>query len=163
MSYAEQKWTVDQVNKKIENSDTGKDLYIAGVPRGLELKSINSSVFISGAGWVVSIYAFHRSSQYGSAMATITLDEERIYTATATLPWGSSRYDIDANIVLDQNTIVSRDTNSSIAADGNSVIINKPLRFEQNMSAVLTGPGVDYCLVYYILDPSYSGGGAEAP
>lgn len=79
MSYAEQQWTVDQVNEKIQSSDAGKDLYILGIPRVFtqEIKKISgrspgsTSLIgkIDGKGIITDLYVYSYSF-YASSVTT---------------------------------------------------------------------------------------------
>lgn len=173
MSYAEQQWTVDQVNEKIQSSDAGKDLYIAGIPRGIPIKNIYGGRAIvnpggsfvggtiSGSGLITGVYSSVSSrSQSPSGITTVTIDDG-VQTVSATSnayynggnPTSSSK-----NTVFDSTTLNTVNINEPTINAGST--FNKPLTFKNgfsftvsNSSSQYTADSISGSVDYILLDP----------
>lgn len=170
MSYAEQKWTLDQ----IEKSDLGKDSYVAGILRGTVGKIVSGSFAyagtlfeISGKGIVTNLSIGTDSSvdvtkQY---IGTITLEVDDSVVATLEgyiyrTGRGSSSMNFSSDDIFTSEIPVHVPYN-------NAVKINKPIRFERNLRLSGAGAnGVNTTFTYfmtYSLDENQDGGGLKHP
>lgn len=149
MSYAEQKWVADRINKEIRKSNLGKDMYIAGIPRGSAIRysidcNRNSTnlLDIHGSGGIISAVAScKRTDFYSESGGTIKmiLDEEQEITlgtlATASTS-GTGSY--NSSINTDVSVLFSdmQDLKSDLINP--NVTNNIPLLFNHRFQIVST-------------------------
>lgn len=152
MSYAEQQWTVDQVNEKIQSSDAGKDLYLAGVPRGTPISTSSASLSVTGSGWIFYMSSSHIAQ--GNTQIIMTVDNDITYqikpydTLTATIVFDPNTYDYFNNATaISKNPIFDRGTTK----------INKPIRFNTGFSCTISViSGKSNGSIVYALDETYN-------
>lgn len=162
-----------------ENSIIGKDLYIAGVKRGLSARTISGFVRatratatadlvnIIGSGWIIGVSSSSRSTLSGGDIMTVTGIGRVIIDGTKNIVCHSSAQKSGSSSVGNKNSSVSVNVSNisspapvdsfmeiDVPADS-STVFNAPIRFENQVTASISSVN------YGSYDPSTDGWGSS--
>lgn len=145
MSYAEQKWTVDKIGK----SNLGKDLYIAGIPRGGAIRKVvdcnrnyTNLVDVHGSGALISAVAScRRTNFYKESTGSISMlidNSRKIELNTLAKASTSGSGDYNSSISTDVNQLFSDILIDSGDLRNPNVTLNRPILFKERFQIVST-------------------------
>lgn len=170
MSWDEQKWTVDQigsnvqtklntlrtnvkndVNASFESTDSGKDLYMSGIPRGSKGLSLNTTLGsttnqsekvlldVTGSGWVTEFIVENNQGATNTntpteCTGTVVIDNTQTIIGKATLTYGGSIASRKVTISTGSTSrTVDRNRGSDISVTNADYSYNMPFRFNNRL------------------------------